>query len=466
MATDSHIPVRAGIYCRISIAAIGDTTKTDDQERICRDLAARLGWEVTDIYSDPNQSAWQANRKRKQWDRMLADVETGRINAIVTYHGDRLVRRHEDLSDLLRLAKLKGVKLASPTGTRDLDSDDDQFVLEIEASMAKRESANTSRRRKMLYARMRREGYSRPGGKGGRAFCFERDGVTHRPREAAIIRRAARAVLRGHSLGSVCAGLRAQGVLSTAGKPMSQNTLRRILLSPRTAGLMPDGISPAAWKPVLDRETWEMVCAVLAAHKANPRAGRGALHLLSGIAVCGECGHALWAGHNGTKPGVVAYKCPRRGCHKVGRNAELLDAYVGARTVGRLNHPANPEAEVQLHDGAGAELAALTTRRAETEAFIASLADHPGHNIEVLSRALKSFDTKITAIRDQMAGDSAGRLRTRYTGLTVEEFGGLPLDVRRALVRSCYQVTVLRSSGRGPGFREQDVVLSPVTGGQ
>jgi DNA invertase Pin-like site-specific DNA recombinase/predicted RNA-binding Zn-ribbon protein involved in translation (DUF1610 family) len=453
-------PVRAGIYCRISIAAIGDTTKTDEQERICRDLAARLGWEVVDVYSDPNQSAWQANRKRKDWDRMLGDVETARINAIITYHGDRLVRRHEDLSKLLTFAKSRGVKLASPTGTRDLDSDDDQFVLEIEASMAKRESANTSRRRKMLYARMRREGRTRPGGKGGRAFGFARDGVTHVPAEAEIIRVAAEAVLHGHTLGSVITGLRGLGVHGTGGTPISQNTLRRIILSPRTAGLMPDGISPAAWKPVLDRETWEMVRAVLAAHEANPRAGRGALHLLSGIATCGECGHALWAGHNGNKPGVVAYKCPN--CGKVTRNAALLDAYVGGRTVGRLNHPATPEADVQLHDGAGAELAALTTRRAETVAFIASLADAPAGRIDVLSRALDSFDAKIAAITDQMAGDSAGRLRTRYAGLSVEEFGGLPLDVRRALVRSCYTVTVLRASGRGPGFREQDVSCVPV----
>src|SRR6185312_14632557 len=449
-------------YCRISIAAVGDTTKTDDQERICRDLAARLGWEVVDVYSDPNKSAWQPNRKRKQCDRMLADVDTGRINAIVTYHGDRLVRRHEDLSDLLRLAKLKGVKLASPTGTRDLDSDDDQFVLEIEASMAKRESANTSRRRKMLYDRTRREGRTRPGGKGGRAFCFDKDGITHRDSEVAVIREAAPTILDGYSLGLVVADVRSKGVLTTAGNPMSQNTLRRILMSPRIAGLMPDGEHTAAWQPVLDRETWEMVRGVLAVNQANPRAGLGALHLLSGIATCGQCGHVLWAGHNGTKPGVVAYRCPRPGCGKVGRNATLLDAYVTGRAVTRLANPGNPAADIHLSDVAAAELGTLTARRAEAEAFIASLADAPVARLEVLNRALDSFDAKIAALRDQVADGAAGRLRHRHAGITREQFEAEPLSVRRALVQATFTVSVLPSSRRGPGFRTEDVTLTPV----
>jgi DNA invertase Pin-like site-specific DNA recombinase len=425
-------------------------------------MTNRLGWQVVDVYTDNSLSAWQKNRRRPRWDAMLAAVDAGKLNAIVVYHGDRLVRHPKDLETLIDLADTRGIKLAAPTGVRNIDHDDDRTMMRVEAAFAWRTSADTSRRRKAQYERWRRKGLTRPGGRGGRAFCFEKDGVIHVPAETKIIRTAAGMILDGYSLGVTAAWVRSRGVLTTAGKPMSHNTLRRILVSPRIAGLMPDGEHTAAWQPVLDRQTWEMVCGTLAVNQANPRAGRGALHLLSGIATCGECGHALWAGHNGTKPGVVAYRCPAPGCHKVGRNAELLDAYVGARTVGRLNHPANPEADVQLHDGAAAELAALTDRRAETETFIASLADAPAGRIDVLSRALDSFDAKIAAITDQMAGDSASRLRTRYAGLTVEEFGGLPLDVRRALVRSCYTVTVLRASGRGPGFREQDVSCVPV----
>src|SRR6266567_63046 len=177
MTTDSHI--RAGIYCRLSLAVMGDTTKVEDQKRICQELAARAGWEVAEVYTDNSKSAWQPNRKRPRWDAMLADVDAGRLDAIIVYHGDRLIRRPEDLGDLLKLSRAKGIRLASPTGARDLGNADDEFVLWIEAAMANRESANISRRKKAGYERMRRAGRVRPGGRGGRAFGFAVDGITH-----------------------------------------------------------------------------------------------------------------------------------------------------------------------------------------------------------------------------------------------------------------------------------------------
>ena len=462
MTTDSH--VRAAIYCRISLSRIGDTTKVEDQERICRGLAERRGWEVAEVYTDNSQSAWKKNRKRPAWDRMVADAEAGKVSAIIVYHGDRLIRRPEDLFRLLKFARERGLKLASPVGERDLGNTDDEFVLWIEAAMANKESGNLSRRKEAEYARLRRKGLVRPGGRGGRAFGFATDGVTHVPDECAVVRDAARRVLLGESTGSIA---RSVTMLTPAGSQMSDGTLRNMLARPRYAGLMPDGIHEAAWAPVLDRAEWEMVCATLDAKAfAFGYATNARRWLLSGIALCGECWTPLQIlyskGGKRSKNKVTGYGCKRPGCRKVYRSAALLDAYVTGAVVGRLSHPDNPAVEVQLHDGAAAELAALTKRRAETEAFIASLADAPAGRIEVLSRALDSFDAKIEAIRAQMAGDSAGRLRASHAGITPDEFAALPLDVRRALVQGTYRVVVLRASGRGPGFRPQDVVLSPV----
>src|ERR1700749_3629621 len=165
----------AAIYTRMSHVLDDDQTKVDDQERRCRELAAARGVEVAGVYCDNNRSAWQPNRQRPEWDRMLADVDAGRVNAIIVYHGDRLIRQPWDLAKLLQLARGKGIRLYSPSGDRDLDSDDDQFVLEIEAAMAKRESANISRRKKAQYERMRRQGMIRHGGRGGRAFGYQPD---------------------------------------------------------------------------------------------------------------------------------------------------------------------------------------------------------------------------------------------------------------------------------------------------
>ena len=77
---------------------------------------------------------------------MLQALEAGEIDAIIVYHGDRLMRQPYDLEKLLSVAESKGIRLASPSGVRDLDSPDDRFILRIEVAQACRESDNTSRR--------------------------------------------------------------------------------------------------------------------------------------------------------------------------------------------------------------------------------------------------------------------------------------------------------------------------------
>ena len=452
--------VRAAIYCRISLSRFGDSTKVEDQARICRGVAQTLGWEVVEVYTDNNESAWKKGRKRPRWNAMLEAVDTGKVNGIIVYHGDRLVRRPEDLADLLRLAESKGVRLASPTGTHDLDTQ--RLELWIRAAFAEEESIRISERKKMQYDRWRRDGLVRHGGRGGRAFGFKKDGVTIVPAEAAIIKTAAARVLRGESTAAIARGITR---LTPAGNEMTTATLRKMLARPRYAGLMPDGISPAAWPAILDRADWEMVRAILDAKAAGFGYATNARRwLLSGIALCGECWTPLQIRQGSSRknhPAQIGYECVRPGCRHVHRSAALLDAYVTGRVIGRLNNPANPEPDVQLNDVAAAELASLAARRAEVEHHIEALADKPGSRVDVLLRSLEHFDTRIAEVRERMAGDAATRLRATHRGITREEFEALPLDVRRALVRSCYKIAVLRASKRGPGFRTEDVAMSP-----
>lgn len=450
-------PVQAGIYCRISLATMGDTTKVDDQERICRELADRLGWHVADVYQDQAKSAWQPSRKRKQWDRMVADIEAGRIGAIVVYHGDRLLRTHEDLLTLIQLARTRGVQLASPAGTRDLGNYDDQFILEIEASMAKRESANTSRRRKAQYERWAREGKVRPGGRGGRAYGFETDGVTHVTSECKLIREAAGRVLGGEPTGAIARDLTARGAVTPTGGPFTHGTLRKMLARPRYAGLMPDGVHEAAWLPVLERETWEAVCAVLDARAAGfGGASNASRYLLSGIARCGECGSGLQLRLE-KRRGSTGYGCVKPGCRKVQRSMVLLDEYVITRVLDKLADPATPAGRVPSSPALAAEFHALARQRAETEAAISDPAKGP--ILAALTQRVESIDARIAQLRDLASGGARSRMLARHAGITREAFDALPLVIRRALVSGCFSVVVLRASHRGPGFNSRDVEL-------
>jgi site-specific DNA recombinase len=470
--------IRAGIYTRMSRADMDDQTKVDDQERRCRDLAAARGWEVADVYPDNNRSAWQRNRKRPGWDAMLSDVNAGKINAIIVYHGDRLIRQPRDLEDLIDLARGKGIRLASPAGDRDLDSSDDQFVLSIEAAMARRESANISRRQKARYERDRRNGRIMAQGPGGRRLGYRSDGVALYPAdrcdvatraevsEADIVREMAGRTLAGESASSIEASLRDRGWTTPGGSRIGHGSLRRWLANPRYAGLMPDGETRAAWPAILERETWERVRLVLEARAAaHPREGGPAANLLTGIARCGTCGRTLMTAHVSSR-GYRArvYGCDKRegGCGKVWRNAELLDAYVSGRVVGALNSEGTPEGNAPAPPDMTGEWRALATERAAAEALIADHAASPGR-VALLMRRLDGIDARMAEMRELEAGDARSRLLARYRGLTRAQWKALPLEVRRSLVRATVTVTVLPASKRGPGFRPQDARVEPVS---
>ncbi len=290
----------AAIYCRISLSRFGDTVKVDDQETTCCDLGLARDWETpTEFrFKDNSKSAWRHDRKRPGWDAMLAAINRGDVNAIIVYHGDRLIRQPWDLELLLRLADERQIQLASPTGHRDLSNEDDRFILRIEAAAACREVASTSRRMKDMFSRQAARGIARLGGRGGRAFGFEPDGLTVRDADAAMVLEVARRILDGEAVLPICRDLNQRGFRTTAGNEFGHASLSKLMQRPRLAGLLSHHgriVGPAAWPAILDRETWEAVVAALSGKAEvlgfTPTNDRK--YLLSGIARCGTCTRPL-----------------------------------------------------------------------------------------------------------------------------------------------------------------------------
>lgn len=463
-------PVHAAIYCRISLAKMNDTTKVEEQEQQCREVARRNGWTVAEVFKDNSRSAWQRNRKRDGWDAMLDGIRAGRFGAIVSYWGDRLIRQPRDLEDLLDLRDIRRITLASVMGQYDFDNKDHRMMMRWEVARACNESDTISQRVSNNHALARAQGLVRPGGRGGRAFGFETDGVTHVWGECEVIRDMAARVLRGETVGSIARDVSARGWRTSTGGEFSHGTVKKMLLRPRLAGLMPDGESKAAWEPVLDRQTWERVRLVLELKAgAFDYATNARRWLLSGIAVCGApfgdgmCGAPMRINPSkgrGRKDYSQGYACSRKGCGKTYRSAPHLDAYVGARVVALLNDPRNPEAHAPKAPDSAAEWADLAAERAETERLAEDYRMSVG-SLSLLLRRLDGIDARMAELRELESEKSGSRLIGQYRGITRAQWEALPLDVRRALVAALFTVTVLPASGRGPGFRAQDARVEP-----
>jgi site-specific DNA recombinase len=453
---------RAAVYCRISLSRFGDTAKVDDQEKVSRKLAADRGWAVADehVYKDNSRSAWQRNRRRPGWDALLKAVEDGQVDAIVVYHGDRLIRQPWDLEVLLRLADDRGIRLASVVGDRDLGNTDDRYILRIEAAGACRESDSTSRRQKAHHARRAEQGLHRPGGRGGRAFGFETDGFTHRPDEVAIIRECATRILQGSEVGAICRDLTTRGVKTSAGNNFDHGALKKLLMRPRMAGLFVhhgEIVGEAAWDPVLDRVTWVALCFEL-----NDRAGKyhyttnSRRYLLTNIATCGPCGAGLVIRHNTRSETLRGYGCINPACKsKVHRSVRHLDLYVTEYVLALLSG-------VDVSELVG-ELAAVEGRRRQT---IEAFADDDSMSPDVLQLSVARFDKRIAELRARIDAANSTHAIAGIAGITAAEWESLPLERRRAAVRALVSVTVHKSSRRGPGFDASTVVVSRRVAGQ
>lgn len=468
-------PKNAAVYCRLSYAPDGSVEKVERQEADCRELAARLGWIVGKVYPDNSRSAWQLNRKRPEWDQMLADIEAGQVDGIIVYHGDRLIRQPWDLELLLRIAKDKHLPLAAPSGTRDLSNTDHQFILRIEAAQACKASDDTSRRvRRAAKARAakgragagsnRPFGYGVPTGDKGRTGKPLYDLSQQVPGEAAILRETVTRLLAGQSQGGVIAWLNTVST-TTAGNNWRPAALRWLLQSPRIAGLVEhDGtLYEAEWDPIITRDQWEDVKALLKRNSdEHGYSGRERVYLLSsGIAECYSCDGPLYTKPSGRGDSRM-YHCKNPACPKpVSRNVRHLDEYVIGRVLRRLNEPAFIAAVHADSDqpGVGAEIAALERRKAETRTTLENLVDHPDVDPALLVTSLASFDRKITQLRNQLKTTTRQRLLARMAGMTREQWDAEPVDVRAGTVRALFRVLVLPTGRTGPGFDPDGVSM-------
>ena len=94
-----------------------------------------------------------------------------------------------------------------------------------------------------------------------RSFGYDGNAIV--PDEAAAIRKACHALLNGATLWSIAKEWNAKGLKTSKGYQWEGSKVRQVLLRPAIAGLavhdgeILDGVTPA-WKPIIDRDTWEV----------------------------------------------------------------------------------------------------------------------------------------------------------------------------------------------------------------
>jgi site-specific DNA recombinase len=173
------------LYCRISDDRAGGGLGVERQRKDCVRLAAKLGWRVIDTYTDNDISAY-SGRLRPEYERLLADVVSGRISGVVTWHLDRLNRSPIELERLIPLLEQRAVQVQMVTaGVIDIGTPSGRAVARTLGAWARFESEHKGER---MWAKfLERAKLGAPHGT-RRPYGYAADRVTMIPAEAKIVR--------------------------------------------------------------------------------------------------------------------------------------------------------------------------------------------------------------------------------------------------------------------------------------
>ena len=220
--------MKTAIYLRQSLDRDENKLAVDRQREECLALCKTKGWTDTVEYADNDTSA--SVGPRPQYTQMLADIEAGAIDAVVTYRLDRLHRQPRELERFIDLANLRRLKLATVTGDTDLGTEEGRMVARIMGAVDRAEVEKKSARQKLANKQRAKNG--KPWVQ--RSFGYDGNAIV--PNEAAAIRKACRALLNGATLWSIAKEWNAKGLTTSRGYQWEGSKVRQVLLRPAIAG--------------------------------------------------------------------------------------------------------------------------------------------------------------------------------------------------------------------------------------
>jgi site-specific DNA recombinase len=311
-ATDSEKrPTRCAVYVRKSHEEGLDQpfNSLHAQQEACLAYIKSQGWGALPTeYSDGGYTG--ANTDRPGVQRLMQDIESGKVDCVVVHRVDRLSRSLLDFTKLMETFDQRGVAFVSVTQRFDTTSSMGRLTLNILLSFAQFEREIIAERiRDKISAAKKRGQWI-----GGHPFLgYDIDHPNRtlvvNEEEAKLVRHIFERFLRMGSCLKLARELNQQGHRTKSwttskgkvngGKPWNKVYVHRILTNPKYIGLIDykgqnyTGLHDA----IVDKATWDRARAILDKNCRNRAAQsrRKTTALLKGILRCGHCGTAMGA---------------------------------------------------------------------------------------------------------------------------------------------------------------------------
>jgi DNA invertase Pin-like site-specific DNA recombinase len=299
-------------YVRVS--RVGDRTEEtfrspQEQEERARSFAASRGHSVSEVVRDIDVSGATPPRDRPGMAFALAEIEAGRAGGLVAYSLDRFSREPAHGDELVKLVTEAGGVILAPDLPADLDTAVGEFQFGVLLQVARLYRRTAGERLDSARARATREGIFV-----GSVLPFgyrrrEDRRMEVDPETGPIVSELFQRRLAGEDMGSL-----ARWMADRTGHKWSRTGVRDLLgRELYYTGRITNGETVSEWDSgaLVDAADWHAVQAL----RQSIQAGRNAKgqHLLSGLLLCGSCGHRMVyvrpssKQSKGTRP---KYKCP------------------------------------------------------------------------------------------------------------------------------------------------------------
>jgi len=316
-------PKRCAVYCRVSSDERLDQefNSIDAQRDAGRAFITSQraeGWiAVGDGYEDPGYSGGSMDRPALR--RLLADIETRRVDVVVVYKIDRLSRSLADFARMVDVFDRHGVSFVSVTQQFNTTTSMGRLTLNILLSFAQFEREVTGERIRDKFAASKAKGMWM-GGVVPLGYRVENRQLLIEPAEAATVRRIFEKFVETRSTTEVVRWLRREGITSCKGCAFTRNALVKLLNNPMYRGEIAHKnkgkVYPGQHEALIAPELWNAVQAVFTdnqrAYGTATRPRRGPEFLLAGL-VETDAGEPLHTTFTTNAAGRrYAYYVPRR----------------------------------------------------------------------------------------------------------------------------------------------------------
>ncbi len=449
---------RCAVYTRKSTSQGLDQefNSLDAQREACVGYIQRQpGWTLVDErYDDGGFTG--ANIERPAFQRLLADIDAGKIDVVVVYKVDRLSRSLLDFAKVMERFSAAGTSFVSVTQNFSTADAMGRLTLNMLMSFAEFEREMIAERTRDKIAGARRKG-KWTGGPVPLGYAVQDKKLVVVELEAVVVREIFALYLEHRSALTVARLLNerqratkrhraANGNLREA-RTWTKGDALRVLKNPIYAGYMPSGgeLHEAEHPPLIPRETFTRTTALLEDATVSKRDhGRNPDYLLRGLLRCACCGASFTP--TSTRKGrreFRYYRCITR--DKEGKDAcpsrPLSAAAIEDYVLERLRAEAADGALAsEIVTGVNKRVAArrkdILIERQKLPAEIASLSDEGKRLVETIA----SVNTAGRRLLDERLGEVSeqlGRCEARLAAAERELANLDALEVEVAWVAQC-----------------------------